>query len=228
MNNIVNKLLQKLKGESYSLDARIPSMYIIKLILSRLVMLIRGFFTFCKNDGFFFLDRHTVIKAKKLIRLGRSVSVGRNCYIDALSLNGIQIGNNVSIGKNTTIECSGSIQNIGTGMKIGNGVGLGTHGFFGCAGGVEIGENTIFGNFVSVHSENHNYSNMAVPIKYQGISRIGIKIGENCWVGAKVTILDGVTIYNGCIIAAGSVVTKGIYESNSIYGGVPAKLLKRR
>lgn len=228
MISIVNKFLKKLKGETYSLDARIPGMYFNLLIMNRIMMLIRGYLTFCRNEGFFFRDRYTVIKARNLIRLGRSVSIGRNCYIDALSVNGIHIGNNVSIGKNTTIECSGSLQEIGTGLKIGNGVGLGSHGFFGCAGGVEIGENSIFGNFVSIHSENHNYSDLNTPIKFQGVNRIGVKIGNNCWIGAKVTILDGVTIENGCLIAAGSVVTKGIYLKNGIYGGIPAKLLKSR
>ena len=32
------------------------------------------------------------------------------------------------------------------GLKVGNNVGLGTHGYFGCAGGVKIGNDTIFGN----------------------------------------------------------------------------------
>jgi acetyltransferase-like isoleucine patch superfamily enzyme len=228
MIRLVNKILQAIKGESYTLDTRIPGFYLLDLILGRGMMLVRGYFTFCSNKGFFFRDKHTVIKAKKLIKLGKGVSIGRNCYIDALSVNGINVGNNVSIGKNTTIECSGTIQNIGAGLKIGSGVGLGTHGFFGCAGGVEIGDNTIFGNFVSVHSENHNYSDLKIPIKLQGVNRLGIKIGENCWIGAKVTILDGVIIESGCIIAAGSVLARGVYKCNGIYGGIPAKLLKSR
>jgi acetyltransferase-like isoleucine patch superfamily enzyme len=68
---------------------------------------------------------------------------------------------------------------------------------------------------------------MTLPIRHQGVSRKGIKIGKNCWIGSKVTVLDGVTIGTGSIIAAGSVVTKSFPE-NSIIGGVPAKLLKTR
>jgi acetyltransferase-like isoleucine patch superfamily enzyme len=56
----------------------------------------------------------------------------------------------------------------------------------------------------------------------------GIVIGDNCWIGSKVTILDGVTVENGCIIAAGTVLTAGIYKSFSIYGGVPAKFIRLR
>jgi acetyltransferase-like isoleucine patch superfamily enzyme len=105
---------------------------------------------------------------------------------------------------------------------------MGSHGFFGCAGGVKIGDDTIFGNFVSIHSENHVSSNLTMPIRLQGVSRQGIVIGCNCWIGAKVTILDGVVINDGCIIAAGAVVTKGNYPRNSIIGGVPARIIKSR
>jgi len=48
-----------------------------------------------------------------------------------------------------------------------------------------------------------------------------IKIGEDCWIGADVTILPGVTVGNRCIIGAGSVVTKDVPD-DSIYSGNPA------
>ena len=57
--------------------------------------------------------------------------------------------------------------------------------------------------------------------------RKGIEVGQNCWIGSKVTILDGVTIGAGSIIAAGSLVNKS-FPINSIIGGVPGKLLKTR
>ena len=67
-----------------------------------------------------------------------------------------------------------------------------------------------------------------VPIRHQGVVRKGIKIGSNCWIGAKSTILDGVVLGDGCIVAAGAVLIEGRYEHNGIYGGVPAKLIKYR
>lgn len=67
------------------------------------------------------------------------------------------------IGKYTCIECSGTLKNLGKGLIIGNNVGLGTHGFFGCAGGIEIGDDTIFGNYVSLHSENHQLCRYSYP-----------------------------------------------------------------
>ena len=52
-----------------------------------------------------------------------------------------------------------------------------------------------------------------------------ISVGNGCWIGANVTILDGVNIGNGCVIAAGSVVTKNVPD-NVLYAGVPAKFKK--
>lgn len=48
-----------------------------------------------------------------------------------------------------------------------------------------------------------------------------------CWIGAKVSILDGAIIGDNCIVVAGAVV-KGEFPANSTIGGVPAKILKMR
>lgn len=229
MHNIVNYIVQKIKGENFIINKNVPIYYILNFIFNRIIMMLRGIILFNVNkQGFFFVGRNVILKCKSKIILGKNVSIDRNCYIDALSIKGIKLGDNVSIGKNTTIECTGSLKFIGKGLTVGNNVGLGTHGFFGCAGGVTIGNDTIFGNFVSLHSENHNYESNELPIRLQGVNRKGIIIGENCWIGAKVTILDGVNILDGCIIAAGSVVISGEYLADSIYGGVPAKFIKKR
>lgn len=228
MRKLINKTLVKIKGEHYSIDSALPLSYLIATVMRRIIMVIRGVLIFCRKSGIVFVGSNTKIRCKSKLQLGRSVTIDRNCYIDALSYDGIILGNNVSVGKYTTIECTGSLTHIGKGLKVENNVGLGTHGFLGCAGGVEIGENTILGNYVSIHSENHNYSDTKIPIRLQGVSHKGIKIGSDCWIGAKVTILDGAMIGKGCIFAAACVVTAGNYEDFGIYAGVPAKLVRYR
>lgn len=223
---IIDEFVTKIKGEEFILDKNIPISYLVSFFIQKLCFLIVGMWKFSRI-GKCFVHPSSKIRCTSKIRVGKNLNVDRNCYIDALSINGIQFGNNVSVGKNTTIECSGTLKDLGKGLKIGDNVGLGTHGFFGCAGGIEIGDNTIFGNFVSMHSENHNFSDHLQPIRLQGVSRKGIKIGSNCWIGAKVTILDGVVIGNGCIVAAGAVV-RGQFPENVIIGGVPAKIIKQR
>jgi acetyltransferase-like isoleucine patch superfamily enzyme len=227
MRKIINYLITKIKKEKFEIDYRIPIKYLIHFFVSKFFALINGFVLFHRKTPAY-IHFTSTIKCRSKVIYSRNLIIDRGCFINALSEEGIQLGNNVSIGKFTVIECTGSLLNIGKGLQVGNNVGLGTHGFFGCAGGIVIGDDTIFGNFVSMHSENHNFKNLETPIRLQGVNRKGITIGKNCWIGAKVTILDGVIIKDGCIVAAGSVVTDGIYSANGIYGGVPAKLIKYR
>ena len=52
-----------------------------------------------------------------------------------------------------------------------------------------------------------------------------IRIGNDVWLGANVTVLPGVTIGNNVVIGAGAVVNKDIPD-NSLAVGVPAKVIK--
>ena len=53
------------------------------------------------------------------------------------------------------------------------------------------------------------------------------EVGNDVWIGSRVSILQGIKIGDGAIIAAGAVVTKDV-EPYSIVGGVPAKVIKKR
>lgn len=57
------------------------------------------------------------------------------------------------------------------------------------------------------------------------LSKGSVVIGNNVWIGDKVTILPGVTIGDNAVIAANSVVTKDI-PSFSVAAGIPAVILK--
>lgn len=54
-----------------------------------------------------------------------------------------------------------------------------------------------------------------------------VKIGNDVWIGSNVILLQGVHVGNGAVIAAGAVVTRSIPDY-SVFGGVPAKLIKYR
>ena len=88
--------------------------------------------------------------------------------------------------------------------------------------------NTItrfFHSYINIHSENHNFANTTKLIREQGVTSKGISIGNNVWVGAKVTFLDGCVVGNNCVVAAGAVVN-GVFPDNCVIGGVPAKIIK--
>ena len=61
--------------------------------------------------------------------------------------------------------------------------------------------------------------------KYKNVIKFGkIKIGDNCFIGARSMIMPGVTIGNNSIVAAGALVTKNI-PSGEVWGGVPARFI---
>ncbi len=52
-------------------------------------------------------------------------------------------------------------------------------------------------------------------------------IGNDVWIGARVSILRGVTVGDGAILASGAVVAKDV-PPYAIVGGVPAKVIRYR
>ena len=88
------------------------------------------------------------------------------------------------------------------------------------AGGITIGDRTQIGPQCTMVTTNHDL-NARYTLKCKGIH-----IGENVWMGVRVTILPGVTVGDNAVIAGGAVVTKDV-EANTIVGGNPAKVLKR-
>jgi len=94
--------------------------------------------------------------------------------------------------------------------------------------GATIGDNVLIAPNCSLLSVSHIHSDRDIPIVFQGETDPNPPIiKDNVWLGRNVIVLPGVTIGEGAIVAAGAIVNKDV-ESFSIYGGVPAKLIKKR
>lgn len=226
---IIDIVIHKLGKSDYTIDPSIKKRELIILLLEKTAQIIRGFYykLYIKADGVLLVGKRSKIKFRHRIKAGKTLFIGDNVEINALSTKGIKIGNNVSIHRNTIIECTGVLRNIGIGLEIGNNVGIAQNCFIQVRGKVIIGNNVIFGPGVSLFSENHNYTDIEQYINEQGETRLGLTIEDGVWVGSGATILDGVVIGNNSIIAAGSVVTKSI-PPYSIAAGVPARVIKSR
>jgi len=91
-------------------------------------------------------------------------------------------------------------------------------------GTIEIGDYNMFGPDVYITDSNHTFgSELTLSKAPMNIGKV--KIGNNCWIGAKAIILKDVELGDGCVVAAGAVVTKG-FPAGSIIAGVPAKIIK--
>jgi len=228
MKKLVAKIIQ-LRNPNFTIDESLNSGAVFQFFMIQFWSIIRGLrmiFLFRNPKGMLLGKRIHFFNLSK-IKWGKFLRLGNDVYISALSTHGIEFGDHVSIGAFSRVIVSTSLNNIGERIKIGNNVGIGEFAYLGGSGGLEIGDECIVGQYLSCHPENHNYENPEISIRLQGVTRKGIKIGKNCWIGSKVTILDGVEIGNGCILAAGSVITRS-FPDHSIIGGVPAKLLKTR
>ncbi len=89
---------------------------------------------------------------------------------------------------------------------------------------VTIGNNVAIGTGVHFISDSHEIGSSE---QRAGKGVFNPRVVENgCWIGSDVTILGNVRIGKGTIIGAGSLVNKNC-EPNSLYAGVPAKLIKK-
>lgn len=132
----------------------------------------------------------------------------------------------LSVGNNVSIKEGVYLYNISQ-LSIGNNVSIWPMTYIDAYGGVEIGNDVSIAHNCSILSFEHTFTGQDIPIKDQESKRLSVKIEDDIWIGAKVTVLGGCTIHSGCVVGAGSVVTKDTDEK-SVYVGVPAKKIKER
>lgn len=217
------------KNPSFTLDNKVSLGILLQLVIQKLIQRMRAMRLMIW--GIFpkklFLGKNVQFSYVSNINFGKWIQLEKHVHVSALCRQPVVLGNNIRIGAFSQIIAATSFNNIGEYIRIGNNVGIGEFAYLGGGGGLEIGDDCIIGQYFSCHPENHHFENPEKLIRFQGVSRKGIKIGRNCWIGSKVTILDGVSIGDDCVIAAGAVVTKNM-TSNSVIGGVPAKIIKQR
>jgi acetyltransferase-like isoleucine patch superfamily enzyme len=89
---------------------------------------------------------------------------------------------------------------------------------------VEIGDQNMFGPDVYIADSNHRFGPGIAPNE-QPMDAGQVKIGNRCWIGARVVILKDVELGDGCVVGAGAVVTKSV-PPGAVVAGVPARALR--
>jgi acetyltransferase-like isoleucine patch superfamily enzyme len=99
-------------------------------------------------------------------------------------------------------------------------------GYFNAIGEVTMGNDIVIGGFVNFISgtNQHSFDDPLQTINKQSAAgRSMIIIGSDVWIGSNAIIASN--IGDRCVIGAGSVLVKPA-QSNSVYAGNPAKLIK--
>jgi len=152
------------------------------------------------------------IRNRRYIDLGRGLTTGVGCRLEALPLSNsgrkacIQFGNHVQINDYVHI---GAIEHV------------------------YIGEESLLASKVFITDHNHGSFDqqtttqelLTAPINRTLVAK-PVYIGKRCWLGENVVILAGVTLGEGCIVGAGTIVTKS-FPPYSVIVGNPGRLQKR-
>ncbi|MCH7397728.1 acyltransferase [Belliella sp. DSM 107340] len=179
-------------------------------------------------QGLFLVGKGVTLRQPGYIEVGTNFIAQDHCEINGLSQKGLIFGDKVTVGSYAIIRPTNLYGGeAGIGLKVGNNSSIGPYSYIGCSGYIEIGDNVMMSPRVSIYSENHNFSDVDLPMIDQGVTRSFVKIENDCWIAANSIILAGVTVGKGSIVAAGSVVTKDV-PPFSIVGGNPAKIIKSR
>lgn len=89
-------------------------------------------------------------------------------------------------------------------------------------GPVVIGAHTTISQDVYLCAGGHDYRDPSMPL-----TRPPIVVGAGCWICAQAFLAPGAHVGNNCVVAARAVVV-GRVPDESIVGGNPARVLKKR
>lgn len=165
------------------------------------------------------LGRAVVLRHPGRISLGNRVAIDDFTLLDAGGAGeaGIRIGDDVIVSRNCVIQGK-------TGpVAIGNRTDIGCNTVLSSVSGIEIGEAVLVAAACYIGGARYVTERRGIPFMDQGVySRGPIAIGDGSWLGANVTVLDGVRIGAGCVVGAGAVVTRDVPDGFSV-AGIPAR-----
>lgn len=179
---------------------------------------------------------HTTIKSAYVTALYKNYfyKFGKGSYISTTptlqNANRITIGNNVGIGKDVLLRCYDLDGCASSRIIIGDGSRIGDYSTLSSCKDIIVGKGVLTGRMVMITDNSHGHTDRPEELEMSPVfrplaSKGAVRIGDNVWIGEKVSIMPNVTIGDGAIIAANAVVTKDV-PAYAIAGGCPAKVLK--
>jgi len=153
-----------------------------------------------------------------IIKRGKGSIIKRKARLDIIPSKKFQIGYRTIIEDYTIINNGMGDIIIGDRCAITSRVKL--------VGPVTIGNLVTMGSNAQITGLVHNFEDITVPIKDQGVTPIPTIVEDDVWIGGNSVIIQGLKIGTHSIIASGSVVTKDV-PPYSVVAGNPARVLKQ-
>ena len=158
------------------------------------------------------------------LNVGRGVLLGGMSYIDCSASKGVHLGDGVTIREFAWIQGRSGINSPAEGLWIGERTYIGPRSVIGLGGKVIIGANVQVGAGLTITAEAHVAGSDGSFVSGE-TKRKGVIIGDRCWLGNNVSILDGVEIGSDCVVGANSLVTRSLPSGTTSFGA-PAKVRK--
>lgn len=158
------------------------------------------------------------------IVLGRHIFVGDGVLLYGDRSSGrIELGERVHLHRQTILQTGegGSIA-IGARTSLQPRCQLSAY-----RGAIVIGENVQIAPACAFYPYNHQIRPDLLIREQPLVSKGGIVIEDDAWLGYGVIVLDGVRIGRGAVIGAGSVVTRDV-PAGAVVAGSPARVLRMR
>ena len=157
------------------------------------------------------------------ISLGDNVRIEDHCTLIARSERGITLGDAVHLKYGVYLDTEGESGYIEIAPRVYLGTGCCLYGHQ----GLEIGEDALFAQNVTITPYSHRFEDPTLPIIKQGGHMRKVTIGRDCYLGMCVCVLYSADIGEGAVLGSGSVVVKTI-PPYSVAVGVPARVIRQR
>lgn len=159
--------ISRIMGRTFAIDPALRVSTLAASAFATVVGLVRGVI---QTRQRVVLSRGARVRSpSQLSTAGGLVRFEEYSLVDCASLEGISLGRNFKLGAHWRMIASGSIRDLGKGIVVGDNVGISEFTYIGGAGGVVIGSDCIVGQYLSVHPEDHVFTDPERPIRDQRV-----------------------------------------------------------
>ena len=152
--------------------------------------------------------------------------IGQRCQVGGTAL---EVKGHVSLGDACVVRNSVVFRTHKKGRIVaGDGVEFADYVLVMSNEAIEIGANTYIGPHCVLRDTNHLFQGSDVHWRLMPHDTSPIKIGKNCYIGARSYIMPGVTIGDGAVVGPASIITKDIGPCEIWAGSPVARMVAHR